>query len=174
MYRNRVILAAVTTALALGAGLVLVTTARAATNSYEAEARSNTLSGGARVARCPACSGGAKVGFVGKTGTLRFTGVQAAASGTATPHISYARGTARGAQLTVDGGPAVTLAFPPTGGFGTPGKLDVSVQLAAGSNTVTFANPSDWAPDFDRIVVDPATGPSDSPSPTPTPTPTPP
>ncbi len=72
MHRNRVLLAVVTTAVTLGAGLALVPTARAASNSYEAEASGNTLSGGARVARCPACSGGAEVGYVGRSGALRF------------------------------------------------------------------------------------------------------
>jgi hypothetical protein len=44
---------------------------------YEAEAPANLLAGGASVASCANCSGGAKVGFVGSGATLTFTGVTA-------------------------------------------------------------------------------------------------
>ena len=34
--------------------------------------------------------------------------------------------------------------------------LDVTVQLNAGTNSVTFANPTAYAPDIDQITVAPA------------------
>jgi hypothetical protein len=40
--------------------------------SHEAEAPGNTLTGGAVVTGCGGCSGGAKVGYVGKGATLTF------------------------------------------------------------------------------------------------------
>ncbi len=49
-----------------------------AATSYEAESPANTLAGGAVTAACAACSGGAKVGYVGSGGTLTFTGVTVA------------------------------------------------------------------------------------------------
>jgi hypothetical protein len=45
--------------------------------SYEAESASNVLAGGAVRAGCGACSGRAKVGYVGHGGTLHFAGVAA-------------------------------------------------------------------------------------------------
>jgi hypothetical protein len=36
----------------------------------------------------------------------------------------------------------------------TPAGTTVSLNLNAGTgNTITVANPADWAPDIDRIVV---------------------
>lgn len=171
------VLAAFATVAIVGAGVVIAVAANADTTvSYEAEASANVLTGSARAANCPACSGHRKVGFVGNGGTLRFTGVVARAAGPATVHIAYATGTRRSAQLSVDGGSATTIDFPPTGGFGRPGGLDVTVTLAAGPNTLTFGNPSGWAPDFDRITLDaqpdPTPAPSGLPSGSPTATPT--
>ncbi len=123
--------------------------------SYEAEAPGNTLADGAVVASCPACSGGKKVGFVGSGGTLTFTGVNAPEAGTYRVTIAYLDGSATGrqAQISVDGGAPQPVSFTPTGSFGTVGTMTVSLQLTAGSNTIGFGNPSDFTPDFDRIIV---------------------
>jgi len=43
--------------------------------------------------------------------------------------------------------------FTPTGGFSTVGTVSVPLALQAGSNTIEFADPTDYAPDFDRILV---------------------
>jgi hypothetical protein len=126
-----------------------------AATSYEAESAANTLAGGAVVASCPACSGRNKVGFVGSGGTLTFNGVTAPSAGTYQVTIAYLDGSATGrqAQISVDGGAPQTLSFTPTGSFSTVGTMTVPLQLTAGSNTIEFGNPSDFAPDFDRIVV---------------------
>ncbi|MFD0670969.1 fibronectin type III domain-containing protein [Cohnella sp. GCM10027633] len=125
------------------------------TTTYEAEASGNTLAGGAAVSSCGSCSGGSKVGYVGNNGgTLQFNGVNAASAGTATITVSYLNGDAtRSAQLSVNGGSAVTLNFPNTGGWTTVGTVQTQVALAAGVNTIKLSNPSGWAPDFDRIQV---------------------
>jgi hypothetical protein len=123
--------------------------------SYEAESSSNTLAGGAKVATCAACSGGQKVGFIGSGGTLTFNGVTAASAGMYQVTVSYLDGSTTGRQATVsvNGGAPQTLTFTPTGDFNTVGTLAASLPLVAGNNTVQFANPADFAPDLDRIVV---------------------
>ena len=137
----------------------LTTTATAATppaaTAYEAEAAGNTLAGGAVVQACTTCSGGAKVGFVGEGGTLTLNGVTVAAAGTYDVTIAYCEGSAGGRQATVsvNGGAAQTLSFTPTGSFSAVGTITVPLALRAGANTIEFANPSAFAPDFDRLIV---------------------
>ena len=131
-------------------------TASAAPTSYEAESGSNTLAGGAVVAACSTCSGGNKVGYVGNNaGTLQFNGVSAATAGNYTLTIYYLSGAARSAQLSVNGGSAVTLNFASLVNWTTVGTLTTTVSLNAGSNTLKFSNPTvgSWAPDFDRVTV---------------------
>jgi hypothetical protein len=123
--------------------------------SYEAESSANTIAGGARLSSCTGCSGGRKVGFVGSGGTVTFNGVAAPADGTYWLTIYYADGDGRQAQLIVNGVTAQTLSFTPTGDFNTVGAMTVAVPLHAGANTVEFANPAAFAPDFDRILVAP-------------------
>jgi Alpha galactosidase A/Alpha-galactosidase, CBM13 domain/Alpha galactosidase C-terminal beta sandwich domain len=122
---------------------------------YEAESSANTLAGGARVASCSACSGGQKVGYVGNGGTLTFNGVNASAAGSYQVTIVYCDGSTTGRQalVSVNGGAGQTIQFTPTGSFGTPGSLVVTLTLNAGANTIEFYNPSAYAPDFDKISV---------------------
>jgi hypothetical protein len=125
--------------------------------SYEAESSANTIAGGARLSNCSGCSGGRKVGFVGSGGTLTFNGIAAPADGTYWLTIYYADGDGRQAQLIVNGAVQQTLSFTPTGDFNTVGAMTVAVPLNAGNgNTVEFANPAAFAPDFDRILVAPS------------------
>jgi hypothetical protein len=123
--------------------------------SYEAESAANTLAGGATLADCGNCSGGQKVGFVGNGGVLTFTGVTVATAGTYPVTVSYLDGSATGRQatLSVNGAAPQTLTFTPTADFNTVGTVTVPLALNAGANTIQFANPADYAPDFDRIVV---------------------
>ena len=71
--------------------------------------------------------------------------------------IWYTNGdAARYALLSVNGGPGTPLSFPSTGSFQTVGSIQTTVTLNPGSNnTLKFSNPivGNWAPDFDRIVV---------------------
>lgn len=53
----------------------------------------------------------------------------------------------------MDGGTPQDLSFTPTGSFSTVGTMTVPVQLSAGTNTIEFAEPSAYTPDFDRIIV---------------------
>ena len=126
--------------------------------SYEAESPANTLAGGAVVQTCPACSGGAKVGFVGNGGTLTFNNINVASAGTYQVTIVYCSGDPRPAMVSVNGGPSQVLSFASTGSFSTTGTMTVALALAAGNNTIEFGDPAAYTPDFDRIMV------ADSPS----------
>ena len=121
--------------------------------SYEAEASTNTIAGGARVSSCSACSGGKKVGYVGSGGTLTFNGVTAPSDGTYNVTIAYLDGEGRQATVSVNGGATQLVQFTSTGDFNTLGTKTIQLQLHAGSNTIEFANASNYAPDFDRILV---------------------
>ncbi|HEU5331547.1 MAG TPA: fibronectin type III domain-containing protein, partial [Actinocrinis sp.] len=57
---------------AAGKQLSLNTTAASGPTTYEAESSSNVIAGGASVYGCSGCSGGAKVGFLGGSGTVTF------------------------------------------------------------------------------------------------------
>jgi hypothetical protein len=128
--------------------------------SYEAESvPPNTLTGGAEIQSCPACSGGEDVGFVGNnSGTLQFNGVTANASGRLNVTIWYTNGDAvRYALLSVNGSQGTPLSFPSTGSFQTVGSIQTTLTalIPGSNNTLKFYNPivGNWAPDFDRIEV---------------------
>src|SRR5437660_4849893 len=136
MRTRKLLLASFVGLATVGATVVTIAVASAATNSYEAEASGNTLAGGAKVATCTPCSGSKKVGFVGNNaGTLTFNGVTTGVAGSATVTIFYASGTARSASLSVNGGTASTINFAATGSFTTVGQHAVTVTLNSGSNT---------------------------------------
>jgi hypothetical protein len=131
----------------------------ACVSSSEAESiPPNTVRGSATPLPCLTCSGGFDVRFVGNnSGTLQFNNVTAGVPGSNVITIWYANGdAARYALLSVNGGPGIPVTFPSTGSFETVGSVQRTVTLNGGSNnTLAFSNPitGDWAPDFDRIVV---------------------
>jgi hypothetical protein len=123
--------------------------------SYEAEAAGNTLAGQAVVRSSAAASGGALVGYVG-SGTANYLQVNNVTAGTAGNHtvtIYYTSGENRSTTVSVNGGAAITVNTPSTGGWDTVGSVTATVNLVAGTNTIRLGNPTGWAPDFDRIVV---------------------
>lgn len=122
--------------------------------SYEAESPVNTLAG-ATVVNCSGCSGGKKVGHVGRgTGTLRFNQVTVPTSANRTVTISYVNGDpSRTATLSVNGGAPISIYFPSSGGWNTVRTMILTLPLVAGPNTLTFASDG-AAPDFDRITID--------------------
>ena len=124
--------------------------------AYEAESSANTLGGTAVLSGCNGCSGGQKIGYLGFGGTLQFNGIEAPVAGTYVLSVGYTEGdSGRSMQLSVNGGAPMDILFPGTddGAWGNVQSLGVPVILRAGSNTVTFANPTGWAPDVDRITV---------------------
>jgi len=116
--------------------------------AYEAEAPGNTRTGTAAVASCAACSGGSKVGYVGNGATLAFTNVAGGTGGARAVTIHYLSAVARTAVVN-----GQTVSFPATASWDSVGSTTVTLNLTAGTNTITIANPNGWAPDIDRITV---------------------
>ncbi|GAA1360470.1 fibronectin type III domain-containing protein [Catellatospora chokoriensis] len=146
---------------AVGNTVTVSTTSGGGTpTGYEAEASGNALSGGALVAACATCSGGSKVGYLGNGASMAFTNVAGGTGGPRTVTIYYLTAEARTAVVN-----GQTVNFASTGSWTTVGSTTVTVDLAAGSNTITFANPGGWAPDIDRITVSTAGGGGDTTAP---------
>src|SRR5439155_20774286 len=84
-----------------------------------------------------------------------FNGVNVSTAGSYAVVIAYCDGSTSGrqAQVSVNGGAVQTVSFTPTGGFSTPGNITVNLDLTAGTNTITFANPTAYTPDLDKITV---------------------
>jgi hypothetical protein len=122
--------------------------------SYEAEASTNTLVGGASVAGCANCSGGTKVGNLYNGGALRINGVTVPKAGIYQVNIRYATNDPRSATVSANGQNAVTLAFPPSGGWDIPATVTVALQLHAGTNTIEIDSSTPvYSPDIDKIEV---------------------
>jgi chitodextrinase len=139
---------------AASAPLSVTTSAAGQSGSYEAEASGNTLSGGAVVASCTGCSGGAKVGYLGNGATLRINGIDGGTGGAKTVTVYYASAVARSFTIAANGGTATTVNAPATADWNTVGSVTATLTLNSGTgNTITIANPSNWAPDIDRIVI---------------------
>jgi hypothetical protein len=132
---------------------VTPTTAGKPLIGYEAEASGNTLTAPAKAASCTACSGQQKIGNLYLGGALTFTGVNTPKAGTYQLNIAYTTGDPRSVNVSTNGGPAATVAFPPSGGWSTPATLTIPVQLKAGTNTITFDSGSGYSPDIDAIAV---------------------
>jgi uncharacterized protein YkwD len=147
------------------AGIAVAASASAGTTTYEAEASTNTLGGGAHAVDCGRCSGGRRVTGLGLLGSLTFTGLVAEQDGTTRLAVTYTSARARTAQISVNGGVATAVRFPGTRSAERPGTLRLTVTLKAGENTVVFGNPAGAAPDIDKIVLT-----TDGTPPTPAPT----
>ncbi|WP_043625684.1 carbohydrate-binding protein [Nonomuraea candida] len=146
-----------------------VTPASGVVTAYQAESPANTLGGAARVGANAAASGGQYVGFIGAgaANTLRFNGVTVPAAGRYRMVVTYANGELgegadnyntnivdRYADISVNGGAARRHYFRNTLGWSNFRTTVGDVVLAAGANTITFANASTgYAPDIDRIQI---------------------
>ncbi len=128
---------------------------------YLADSSLNTLGGGATISGKNTGTSGDAVGFLGNGGTLQFNNVYVATAGTYNLTILYFNGDAsRSANISINGGTAVSHTLNGTGGWSNLGLVTYQVTLAAGANTVAFSNPSGWAPDIDSITVQSTTIPS--------------
>jgi hypothetical protein len=125
--------------------------------SYEAEASSSVLAGGAQAITCSACSGGARIGYLGGSGTLTMKGITVPTAGNYTITIAYTNGDTSSLKLmlSVNGGAAVTFTGAPTANWDTPATGKITLALAAGRNSVLFSNAATTGdvPDIDKITV---------------------
>jgi hypothetical protein len=124
--------------------------------SYEGEKA--TYSGGARDVSCSSCSGGKAAGYIGGSdnGKVTFTGIAGPqSSGITTVTIKYNNGDTnpRYAQVTVNGGTPIKLAFEHNGSSPSISTLNV-VLSPASNNTLVFEGVNGgWGPDIDRLLV---------------------
>lgn len=121
--------------------------------SYEAE--SAVLNGAAAVSACTACSGGAKVSYIGASTTsnsVTFNNVHVDHDGTYRMEVDAMTQGPRALVYNVDGGAPATLNMG-GGSFNLPQATTVPVTLKAGLNLITFSNPGTYGADLDRIVI---------------------
>ncbi|MET7736811.1 CBM35 domain-containing protein [Streptomyces sp. NPDC005402] len=136
--------------------------------AYEAE--DGTLAGSAAVASNSWTSDGKYVGNIGNgSGNTLTLPVKTAKAGRYVMSVRYANNqvsgsgnyntnvVSRAADITVNG-TTQTVMFRNTYSWSNYWYLPVPVTLKAGTNTVTFANSSAYAPDIDRITVAPLNG----------------
>ena len=122
-------------------------------SAYEAE--NAVLGGTASPVYCEYCSGASKAGNLGNgSGTVTFTNITVPRDGTYQMEIDYLTSGPRSFFLSVNGAAATEL---PLNGstFDAFTSTVVPVELHAGENTIEFSNPSQYAPDLDRIVIVP-------------------
>jgi hypothetical protein len=121
--------------------------------SYEAE--SAQLNGAAVVSPCPACSGGAKVSYIGASITsnsVTFNDVRVEHDGTYRMEVDAMTQGPRALIYNVNGDAPATLNMG-GGSFLLPQATTVPVTLKAGLNLITFSNPGTYGADLDRIVI---------------------
>lgn len=119
---------------------------------YEAETA--TLSGATVVSSCSACSGGAKLSYLGaspSSNTATFN-VYVKDAGTYRMEVDAMTQGPRALVYVVNGTHPATLNMG-GGSFNLPQATTVPVTLLGGNNTITFGNPGTYAPDLDRIVI---------------------
>lgn len=125
----------------------------------EAEASTNTLSGGAEAIACSGCSGSKSIGYIGGSpgGKLLFPNISSSVATTTTIRIHYTNADAsqRYASVVVNGVSHV-VAFIPTPDDNTPGTATLTVPLNSGSaNTVEFeAYNGGWGKLFRGSIVE--------------------
>ena len=119
---------------------------------YEAETA--VISGGSFASSCSACSGGAKVVFLGGSNSTNNVTFNVFVDKAGTYHMEVDAMTQgpRGFVYVVNGTHPATLNMG-GGSFNLPQATTVPVTLLAGNNTITFGNPVTYAPDLDRIVI---------------------
>jgi hypothetical protein len=125
--------------------------------SFEAESSTNSLIG-TRTMTCAPCSGGKKIGYVGKGNVLEFNNVSWGNGGSVLLVLSYVNGdtTSRTAYVGVNGGTSAKFTFKSTNNWNNVGTLTLKVTLKPGMNRISITSPStssQYGPDFDRITV---------------------
>ncbi|WP_053783673.1 S-layer homology domain-containing protein [Paenibacillus xylanivorans] len=126
--------------------------------SYEAEDPDNTLGGQAIVADSPHASGGKKVGYLNNGSSLTFNNITAAMTGDYRITVAYISGDPRSFYVSSNGGAEQYYELPKTADWDTVGTYDLILPLNEGNNTIAFTDGNWYAPDIDRIIVEPAKG----------------
>jgi hypothetical protein len=121
------------------------------------EAEAAVLSGSAYPSSCSSCSNGKRVRSIGNGSgnAVTVNGVNAPVAGAYQLTITYELGEpSRMLYVSVNGGaPAAFEMKSTTTSWNTPLSATVSINLAGGSNSIRFTNPSAYAPDLDKISI---------------------
>ncbi|KAF4572546.1 hypothetical protein EYR40_004380 [Pleurotus pulmonarius] len=135
--------------LDLNAGTYSVATG----TSYEAE--NGAISGSASILSSSSFSGGRAVGWLGNGGSITINNVQGIGANQWVA-LYYANGDSswRNTTVSVNGGAAVSVDQPNTGGGNVLLSVPVKLNLRSGANSITFsAGQSNYAADLDKIIV---------------------
>jgi hypothetical protein len=124
--------------------------------SYEAEFSVNDLTGEARVVDSANASGGQKVGYLNGGSSITFNKIIAPMTGDYRITVAYFSGDPRNFYVSANGGAEQYYELPKTPDWETVGLYDLTLPLNEGENTITFSDGEWYAPDLDRIIVEPA------------------
>ncbi|MFS0726375.1 glycoside hydrolase family 97 catalytic domain-containing protein [Paenibacillus sp. 1P07SE] len=118
---------------------------------YEAE--SATLAGAANVISCDNCSNGYKVGNMGSNGgTVEFN-VTVPATGAYKVKLNYLAADERWPSYSLNGGPDTVLRIRlESGSWNVVRSYVTTMDLTAGSNTITFSYPG-WGAEIDNFGI---------------------
>ncbi len=99
-------------------------------------------------------SGGYKMGWLGNSpeNWAEFRDVYSSAGGKYTLNIFYYCGEDRNLSVLVNG-KEYQLKKLNSGGFNQRAETSLEIELKKGSNVICLANPTDWAPDIDKIEL---------------------
>ena len=128
------------------------------TISYEAESPVNDLTGEARVGDSPNASGGQKVGYLNGGSSLTFNKIMAPMTGDYRITVAYFSGDPRSVYVSANGGAEQYYELPKTPDWDTALTYELTLPLNEGENTIKFSDGNWYAPDLDRIIVEPAMG----------------
>jgi hypothetical protein len=124
--------------------------------TYEAEVA--TLGGTVNGGFSNYSSGLGKAGNIGagEANSVTFSNIMVPADGVYQLEVDYQTSGPRSYFMSVNGGTVTELDLNGST-FNDPVPMVLSVQLHAGTNTISFGNPTGYAPDLDRVVVAPPT-----------------
>lgn len=125
------------------------------TGELSFEAEQAEIGGLANSYPTDAASGGRAVQLIGMWGLnyVRFPEVTVAEAGEHTVTFHYLGTRDLAARISVNDGPAVTVDFPGLADPDRVGTVQVTLELAAGQNSIWFGGSGFAGPDLDRITV---------------------
>ncbi|NLE00319.1 MAG: T9SS type A sorting domain-containing protein, partial [Fibrobacter sp.] len=123
-------------------------------NNFNLTVNNQIVANQAKPAKDATCSGGAKVGYLGKSASnyIEFNKIWAAADGKYTMTLVYMCGENRSATMSVNGKDTV-LNNLNSGSFTKRDSVVIPVNLKAGLNAIRFSNSSGYLPDMDVLKI---------------------
>lgn len=102
-----------------------------------------------------ACSGGAKVGWLGNRpeNDIQWRNVYSNEGGEYIMRLAYITGEDRSFKITVNGGSPIESTVN-SGGWETVGTKEYTIYLQKGNNVIRLYTDSGWMPDFDYMALE--------------------